>query len=123
MATNLYFNDGVEKVRAYHIDDEENTYKVFLYITDVPDKSYGPYCFCPKFNNFSKNKSYIKRQVLLNKIFNNRLYDMYVPSESTIDCCGPKGTIIISDQSYPHRGLPQINGNLRMVLVNSFFPV
>ena len=49
LKTNAYLNDSIKNTRMYHIDNAQPViYKAFIYLSDVPDLSYGPYSFVKK---------------------------------------------------------------------------
>ncbi|MDW3652713.1 MAG: hypothetical protein R8P61_36885 [Bacteroidia bacterium] len=115
---NLYFNDSILNTRGAHRDDYETTYKVFTYLTDVTDESYGPYAFVP---GSQKVHDYLNREIALNNFFGKDFGDISsMPDDLFVKCIGKKGTVIISDQSGVHRGVPQADGKVRLALVNSF---
>ena len=111
----IYWSDNVEQVRGYHRDiplsGSKFLQKLFIYLTDVPDISYGPHSYIPK----THIGSHCAR-------FANQLVGNYSdPSE--YDCSidpkiflGPPGTMVQTTQSGLHRGLPQQKGKERMVL-------
>lgn len=115
---NLYFNDSILNTRGAHRDDYQTTYKVFIYLTDVLDESFGPYAFVP---GSHKVHDYLNREIALNNFFGKGFGDISsMPDELFIKCIAKKGTVIISDQSGVHRGVPQAEGKVRIALVNSF---
>jgi len=118
---NIYYNRSVTETRGYHADSYEGQFKAFVYLTDVPDESYGPYSYI----KHSHKKTKLRRKV--EGVFNrargthptNALsYD----DEDVVKFTAPKGTLIISDQSGYHRGIPQEEGHERMLVSNSHTP-
>lgn len=93
----LYLNESATSTRGFHRDSDKPglQYKAFIYLTDVPDKSYGPYCY--KQNTLTSSKG-----------------------EATV-CTATKGTLIMSDQYGLHRGFPQESGKHRIMLVLNIF--
>lgn len=91
----LYINDSVSDTRGFHRDSPPgHQFKVFVYLNDVLDEATGPYTFV-----------------------NGALDDKSITQENTRVCLGKSGTVVISDQGYMHRGLPQEDGKRRLVLV------
>jgi len=90
---NCYCNHSVTTTRDYHRDSKGGKqFKAFIYLTDVLDESYGPY-------------SYIKGTHLET-----------TNEGETIHCIANKGSLIISNQSGIHRGIPQAEGRSRRLL-------
>lgn len=118
---NIYYNRSVGSTRGYHFDSYNTQYKAFVYLTDVPDKSYGPYSYIKG----SHKRSYIRRRVegILNRARDEKptaaiRYDAGDIKSFT----APKGTLIISNQTGYHRGIPQEKGKERMLISNSHTP-
>ena len=80
---------------------------MFLYLTDVLTKDYGPYCYLPGSHKSSWDIKEIERyphnENQLTKILAN------------------KGTLIGSFQHGFHRGLPQEKGKKRVVFVYKIY--
>lgn len=114
---NLYINKSVKNTRGIHADSDEipSRYKSFLFITDVPDESYGPFSYIAK-THLGEGKSYHKK------------YNIYKPltKEHTnnykIFTGIKKGDMLTASVAGAHRGLPQTEGRLRIVLVSSYDP-
>jgi len=109
-------NGSVKKVRGYHRDiplaGSKFLKKFFIYLTDVPDISYGPYSFI---EGSHKPSECIR--------FANHLVGNY-DDPNEYDCAlspkiflGKAGTMVITTQDGLHRGLQQDIGKDRMVLV------
>ena len=122
---NLYYNNSVTNPRGAHIDHSDgNEFKCFLYLTDVLSKSHGPYSYVPK----SHKKLFLLKistffQRIANKFIKQSIYrydDMQVNNKLIIPLMGAAGTLIISNQSGVHGGIPQQNGFERLVLVDSY---
>jgi len=122
---NIYHNEGVENTRGPHIDKARDQFKCMIYLTDVPNKDYGPYSYVPKSH---KKKILLKISTLIQRmikrLINDSQYrydDMPIAENQLHSFLGKPGTIIISNQSGIHRGQPQKEGNLRIVLVDNYF--
>jgi hypothetical protein len=119
---NVYYNRSVTGTRGYHFDSYDNQYKAFVYLTDVPDESYGPYSYIKG----SNNRSYPRRRLegIVNRFRGEKptaaiRYD----DDAIVTFTAPKGTLIISDQTGYHRGIPQEEGKERMLISNSHTPI
>ncbi|WP_092688431.1 phytanoyl-CoA dioxygenase family protein [Halorientalis regularis] len=118
---NVYWNRSVTNTRGFHADTYTNKFKSFVYLTDVPDRSYGPYTYIPGTHQMSLAK--VKVSELVNKVKGNPSTDAVFYDESeAVHCTAPKGTLIISDQSGYHRGYPQEEGRERMILSAAYTP-
>lgn len=118
---NTYYNRSVTNTRGYHFDSYNNQYKAFVYLTDVPDESYGPYSYIKG----SNRRSYPRRRFegVLNRLRSKNPTEAIFYDEDDIETfTAPKGTLIISDQTGYHRGIPQEKGKERMLISNSHTP-
>jgi hypothetical protein len=118
---NVYFNRSVTNTRGFHADSYDGQYKAFVYLTDVLDESYGPYSYIK--GSHKKTKLMRKAEGVINRMrgthpTNAISYD----EDDVIKFTAPKGTLIISDQSGYHRGIPQEEGKERMLISNSYTP-
>lgn len=118
---NLYYNRSVTGTRGYHFDSYNSQYKAFVYLTDVPDESHGPYSYIEG----SHRKSLLRRRFegLINKTKGNKptaAISMFYDDDDIVTFTAPKGTLIISDQTGYHRGIPQAEGRERMLVSNSY---
>ena len=106
---NLYINHSVTSTRGFHVDSNYRSIKGFIYLTDVNTIEEGPYCYVRGTHidtPFSKvNKSLGGKEAPFTNILD------------IIPVLGKKGTLILSDQSGIHRGIPQRIGSIREVLV------
>jgi len=115
---NIYFNRSVTDTRGHHFDSYSEQYKAFIYLTDVPDEAYGPYSYI----RGSHKKSLPRRKVedVINRLRGRPPTDAITYDENNIiNFTAPKGTLIISDQTGYHRGIPQEAGRERMLISNS----
>lgn len=118
---NVYWNRSVTQTRDFHADSFASQYKSFLYLTDVPDKSHGPFSYV----RGSHETSYVSRKIrtLLNTVKSNPKTNAVSVNESNVVyCTAPKGTLIIANQAGLHRGIPQEEGKERMLLATSYRP-
>lgn len=116
---NCYINKGVSNTRVFHCDSfGSGQHKSFIYLTDVPNDSYGPY-------------SYIKdshREILLKfkNIFVNYFKGFPITDgrshneKKVIKCYGEKGDLIITSQDGFHRGIPQKEKKERILIMVNF---
>lgn len=111
---NFYLNRGITRTRGFHADDYNNTIKAFMYVTDVSELAMGPYCYV---KGTHKSGAYRTMNSLISKSFVNQTETPLVPVESIIPVIAPKGSLVVSDQSGIHRGLPQGPDNKRALLV------
>ena len=106
---NLYINHSVTSTRGFHVDSNYRSIKGFIYLTDVNTIEDGPYCYVKGTHidtPFSKvNKSLGGKEA------------PFTNMQDIIPVLGKKGTLILSDQSGIHRGIPQRIGFIREVLV------
>lgn len=118
---NIYLNRSVTDTRGYHFDSYETQFKAFVYLTDVPDESYGPYSYVKG----SHKRSYPRRRLegLLNRARSRKpTAAISFDEDDIVTFTAPKGTLIISDQTGYHRGIPQEPGRERMLISNSHTP-
>jgi len=121
----IYWNANglVEKTRGYHRDSvapwqgTKRLFKSFIYLTDVPDMSYGPYSYIP--GTHRKEDCFAFANQLVGKYDDPNEYDLSMLPKIFV---APKGTVIISNQGGMHRGLQQKEGKERMVLVCKIRP-
>ena len=119
----IYWNDGVKKIRGYHRDapgiwqSSKRLFKLFIYLTDVPNISYGPYSYIPKTHD-APGSSLFANQIIGNYTDPNE-YDLDLNPKIFL---GKAGTMIISNQAGFHRGLPQEENKKRMILVCKIRP-
>jgi hypothetical protein len=118
---NVYFNRSVTNTRGYHADSYDGQYKAFVYLTDVPDESYGPYSYIKE--SHKKTKLMRKAEGVINRMRGTHPTNAISYDEDNVKkFTAPKGTLIISDQSGYHRGIPQEEGKERMLISNSYTP-
>lgn len=118
---NTYWNRSVTTTREFHADTYGDKFKSFVYLTDVPDRSYGPFSFIKGTHKTPRIKSKISE--LINKVkgvppTNAVFYDQ----EDIEYYTAPKGTLIIANQAGYHRGYPQEEGQERMLITTAYSP-
>lgn len=90
---NIYCNHSVTSTREYHRDSKGGgQFKAFIYLTDVVDESYGPYSYMKGTHTETTDEGEI------------------------VNYIADKGSLIISNQSGLHRGLPQQQGRSRRLI-------
>lgn len=124
--TNVYVNWGVTDTRRFHVDDyEHRQYKLFVLLTDVPDLSYGPYCYVLR--SHTAGVGFATANLALSGIVGSP--DAYSTDVLLAECgdavaaVGPAGTTLLSNQSGAHRGFPQAPDKLRVVGVYNYVRV
>ena len=124
--TNVYVNWGVTDTRRFHVDDyEQRQYKLFVLFTDVPDLSYGPYCYVLR--SHSAGMGFASANMGIASIVGSpEAYstDVFLAEcGAAVAAVGPAGTVLLSNQSGAHRGFPQAPDRLRVVGVYNFVRV
>lgn len=117
----VYINKGVKDIRGFHRDVQVNgskvLYKLFVYLTDVNDYTYGPHSYIPGTHKIESCQAYANQ--LMGNYTDPNEYDFdLMPTVFTGQC----GTMIMTTQSGMHRGLPQLNDKERIILVCKIRP-
>ncbi|MDO6709377.1 hypothetical protein Q4567_01450 [Aliiglaciecola sp. 2_MG-2023] len=114
----VYRNHSVTNTRGYHIDNLCHTFKSFLYLTDVNNNKQGPYSYIPASNHLP----YVHRlELRLTEKVGAKARDIWSSRYlSPVNFLAPAGSLILSDQSGIHRGIPQVDGELRVAMVGNF---
>jgi hypothetical protein len=118
---NVYVNRSVTNTRDFHADTYTGKFKSFVYLTDVPDRSYGPFAYIKG----SHEKSGLTRtaSTLVNKVRDDPDTNaVFYDDSDVVVCTAPKGTLIIANQAGYHRGMPQEQGYERMLATTSYTP-
>lgn len=90
---NIYYNNSITVTRDYHRDSSGGVQcKAFIYLTDVLDESFGPYSYIKGTQTEATNEGEV------------------------VHCIANKGSLILSNQSGLHRGLPQAKGKSRHLI-------
>ena len=106
---NLYINHSITKTRGFHVDSYYRSIKAFIYLTDVNSLEDGPYCYVKGTHVDTPYKK-------INKYVGHKEAP-FIDKNDIVPILGRKGTLIISDQSGIHRGIPQKNDAIRELLV------
>lgn len=118
---NVYWNRSVTDTRDFHADTYTGKFKSFLYLTDVPDRSYGPFGYVKGSHRASSLKVGVSK--LLNSIRNRPPTDgVFYDEDAVVYYTAGKGTLIIANQAGYHRGHPQEAGKERMLMTTSYTP-
>jgi hypothetical protein len=118
---NVYWNRSVTTTRDFHADTYANKFKSFVYLTDVPEKSFGPFSYITGSHRTSKVKTVVSK--IYNKLKGNPATDAVFYDEDNVNYyTADKGTLIIANQSGYHRGYPQEEGQERMLMTTSYTP-
>lgn len=116
---NLYVNRSVTETRGFHMDDPNNSVKCFLYLSDVLSVDDGPYCYVAG-SHLLGNSSLYDADRLLNGVKDVPSDRALLEQEKMVVVFGKAGSLVISDQSGAHRGIPQREGRERMLLMLRF---
>lgn len=111
---NLYWNRSVTKTRGFHIDCVEPSLKGLVYLTDTNTFDAGPYCYCVR---SPRDKFLRVANHLLSEACQNPTDAPLVDLRHIVPILADAGTLVLSDQSGIHRGIPQSPGMERQVLV------
>lgn len=107
--------------RDFHADTYSGKFKAFVYLTNVPDKSYGPFSYIPGTQKMSTLKQ--TSTSLVNKVKGDPSTDaVFYDEDEAIHCTAPKGTLIVANQAGYHRGTPQEKGQTRVLVNTSYTP-
>lgn len=116
---NTLVNDSVQDTRAYHSDSTGIVqFKAFIYLTDVPDLSYGPYCYITGTHKLEWRKyaNFVANWRAGRPITDMRTLD----ASREVKLTAPRGTLILSNQNGFHRGWPQQPGRRRLMILGNF---
>lgn len=117
---NCYLNQSVTHTRGLHLDGIGETYKYFIYLTDVQELADGPYSFVPRSHS---NRKVLMQNMLTNQLYKNytRPEDILLSEQYAIPVLGKAGTLVLSNQNGIHKGYSQLLGRERIALVKIFF--
>ena len=114
---NIYINESVTKTRGFHVDIYKTNFKGFIYLTDVETLDDGPYCFVKKTHS---ETPWRKINKLIGKITPYPTDAPFLNPFDVVPVLGKKGTLVLSDQSGVHRGMPQKIGAVRKAIVFNY---
>jgi hypothetical protein len=118
---NVYVNRSVTDTRGYHADTYTGKFKSFVYLTDVLDRSYGPFAYIK--GTHRKSGLTRKASQLVNRLQSAPPTDaVFYDDDEALVCTAPKGTLIVANQAGYHRGIPQEEGRERMLATTSYTP-
>lgn len=119
---NVYWNRSVTTTRDFHADTYGGKFKSFVYLTDVPDRSYGPFSYIRGSHQTSGLKIKVSKWIN-EKLKGNPSTDaVFYDEDDAAYCTAPKGTLIIANQRGYHKGHPQEEGRERMLMTTSYTP-
>lgn len=117
---NLYFNSGHANTRYFHADSYIDQAKFFVLLTDLSSLEDGAHQYVLNSHRDINLRS-------LNETFNKHLPDIASGTDFTLfnrenirTVLGPAGSGFLSFQSGAHRGHPQAEESMRIVLVFNF---
>lgn len=118
---NAYYNNEIKSTRGFHVDAFYSVLKGLIYLSDVNDIYDGPYCYVKRSH---QNMSFHD----LNKMISNKYAGIETETpiinyDDITPVTGKAGTLIFSDQSGYHRGLPQKAGRYRTALVVKYVDI
>lgn len=114
---NMLRNDSVHVTRGLHVDNLRGSYKIFLYLGDVPTLDDGPFAYVP---GSHRRLDLLRREVRLNALTGRSQTDVHSFDGYALPLPVEKGTAIVSCQTGVHRGMPQRAGASRTVVVAHF---
>ena len=101
------------------MDDSNHSVKCFLYLSDVLDMNDGPYCYVAE-SHLLDNSPLFSADLLLSSVKDVPSDRALLEQGKMVVVLGRAGSLIISDQSGAHRGIPQGNGRERILLMLRF---
>ena len=117
---NVYLNRSVTNTRDFHADTYAGEFKSFFYLTDVPDRSYGPFAYIK--GSHEKSDLTPKASMLVNKVRDDPGTNAVFYDDNAVVCTAPEGTLLIANQAGYHRGVPQDQGRERMLAATPYMP-
>lgn len=119
---NVYINRKVTKTRGFHVDSYgAGQIKAFLYLTDVTTMSDGPYCYV--LGSHTRGPlSQMNQAITRESSFFESTDTPLVDTRKILPVLGGAGTLVISDQSGSHRGIPQTADGSRVLAVLNLLP-
>ncbi len=115
---NAYVNRSITQTRGWHYDAFYTQFKAFLYLTDVPDESFGPYCYVAGSHRAGLVRT-LNRRIQTETGGRETDAALWDPARE-VKVLGSAGTLIVSNQSGIHRGWPQLPGRERVLIAVSF---
>ena len=119
LSTHIYWKQSIVETRGPHHDSLGEKFKAFVYLTDVNTKSHGPYAYVEG----SHDPSFVEKAITVtkNKMQGKAKTDsvLYDEEDATY-FIAPRGTLIISNQSGVHFGVPQRESYERMLATTHY---
>jgi hypothetical protein len=118
---NTYIRRSVRNPAPYHADSYSK-FKSFVYLTDVPDQSYGPFSYVEGTHDVPVAEKFAT--VFLNQLKGHSGAPRAIVPDPTVakHATAPKGTLIIANQAGYHKGHTQAEGRERVLLTTSYIP-
>jgi hypothetical protein len=91
--------------------------KAFAYLSDVKSLDDGPYCFVRK---SVRDDAWRRANLAITSLTNVKTESPFVDLRQVTPILAPRGSLVVSDQSGFHRGVPQAANHERQVLVMSY---
>jgi hypothetical protein len=111
---NLYINRGITKTRGFHADTFGKSLKGFVYLSDVNSLDDGPYCFVRQTH---VDGPWRKANQKISELAQAKTECPFININMAVPVIAPRGALILSDQAGIHRGIPQVPGAERLVMV------
>jgi len=93
---------------SWHRDSNFPQFKTLVYLSDVPDESFGAFQYIPNTHRFSYKfleALWGTRQIENTRWTNDEVHTQY-PSSQTCSVTGEAGTLVLFDTSLLHHGAP-----------------
>lgn len=120
---NAYVNQDVTHTRMFHVDSYGvGQVKAFLYMTDVTDLADGPYCYVAGSHQAGPYRDINLALSSASGVFSSTDTPI-VDSAKILPILAPAGSLVVSNQSGSHRGVPQEPGHSRAIAVLNILPV
>jgi len=118
---NTYIRRSVTNPAPYHADSYSK-FKSFVYLTDVPDQSYGPFSYVEGSHDVPVAEKF--GTVFLNRLKGHSGAPRGIVPDPTVakHATAPKGTLIISNQAGYHKGHTQAEDRERVLLTTAYSP-
>ena len=107
-------NTAVDSGGGWHFDKDEKQFKSFLYLTDVTEDN-GPFTIIK-----NSAEAYKDVEWFSNNRISQETVDEYFNAEDIIKLTASKGTVILADTSFVHRGA-EIKSGQRVTLTTYFY--
>lgn len=120
---NAYVNHDVTHTRMFHVDSYGvGQVKAFLYMTDVTELADGPYCYVADSHQAGPYRDMNLALSGAHGVFSSTDTPL-VDIDKILPILAPAGSLVVSNQSGSHRGVPQKLGHSRAIAVLNILPV